>query len=86
MSLIPWNAPLTVNTTTNGNQTYPTIAQLKDGSMVVTWTDISSGNGDVKFQRYDAADNKLGGETLSLSNIQWEFGINHCIIGGMVKN
>ena len=65
MSLVPWNAPLTVNTTTNGNQTYPTIAQLKDGSMVVTWTDISSGNGDVKFQRYDSAGNKLGVETLA---------------------
>ena len=65
MSLIPWNAPLTVNTSTNAAQTYPTIAQLNDGSMVVTWTDLSSGNADIKFQRYVAAGNKLGGETLA---------------------
>jgi Ca2+-binding RTX toxin-like protein len=65
MSLVPWNAAQTVNTSTNAFQTYPTIAQLNDGTMVVTWTDFSSGNQDVKFQRYDALGNKLGVETLA---------------------
>ncbi len=87
MSLIPWNAPLTVNTSTNAAQTYPTIAQLNDGSMVVTWTDLSSGNADIKFQRYDAAGNKLGGETLAHGasvNDQTQSNITALTDGGFV--
>ena len=65
MALALWNAQQTVNTTTAGIQDQPHITQLTDGTMVVAWVDYSSGNQDVKFQRFDALGNKIGVETLA---------------------
>jgi Ca2+-binding RTX toxin-like protein len=65
MTIAFWNARQTVNTTTLGNQDQPHVAQLSDGTVVVTWVDFSSGNADVKFQRFDPLGNKIGTETLA---------------------
>jgi RTX calcium-binding nonapeptide repeat (4 copies) len=63
MSLALWNAKQTVNTTTAFDQSRPSITKLADGSLVVAWADQSSSNFDIKFQRFDAIGNKVGGET-----------------------
>jgi Ca2+-binding RTX toxin-like protein len=65
MSLTFWNAERTINTTTAGQQYNSRIAQLNDGSMVATWTDLDPTGTvqKVNFQRYDALGNPLGGET-----------------------
>ncbi len=65
MSLTFWNAERTINTTTVGQQYNSRIAQLNDGSMVATWTDLDNSGTiqKVYFQRYDALGNPLGGET-----------------------
>jgi hypothetical protein len=52
-----------VNTTTMANQYEPRIAAAGEG-FVVTWTDFSSGDNEIRMQRFDAAGNKLGVETL----------------------
>jgi Ca2+-binding RTX toxin-like protein len=65
MSLTFWNAERTINTTTVGQQYNSGIAQLNDGTMVATWTDLEN-TGTIQkvyFQRYDALGNALGGET-----------------------
>ncbi|WP_131819302.1 Ig-like domain-containing protein [Sphingomonas jatrophae] len=58
-----------VNTETWSYQTEPSISWLADGGYVVTWQDLSGTLGDadgasIKMQRFDAAGNKVGAETL----------------------
>jgi Ca2+-binding RTX toxin-like protein len=65
MPLTASNAAQVVNTATSGNQLGSQVVKLADGSMVVAWQDQSSGNLDIKFQRYDALGNRIGGETLA---------------------
>jgi Ca2+-binding RTX toxin-like protein len=65
MPLLPWNAVQVANTTTNGFQQDSQITRLTNGDIVVAWQENTSGNFDVKFQRFDALGNKLGGETLA---------------------
>jgi hypothetical protein len=54
-----------VNTTKTDYQAYSSITALSTGGFVVVFEDYSTGNGDVRFQRYDAAGNKVGLETLA---------------------
>jgi len=58
-----------VNETTGGKQSEPTIAVASDGSFVVAWSGV--GTGDVSgifLRRFDAAGTSLGGETLVNTN------------------
>jgi Ca2+-binding RTX toxin-like protein len=50
-----------VNTTTNGNQLDPSIAALTDGRVVVTWTDESAGNQNIRMQIVDPRDGVVAG-------------------------
>jgi hypothetical protein len=64
MTIRNWDPLQTVNTATSGAQTRPKVARLSDGGFVVVWEDRSAGNGDIKYQRYDALGQKFGGEVL----------------------
>ncbi len=46
-------APAAIGQTTSGSQDAPSIAVLKDGRCVVSWTDWNSNRGHVHFQAYD---------------------------------
>jgi Ca2+-binding RTX toxin-like protein len=65
-----------VNSTAAGEQYGPEIAVLSDGGYVVVWTTIGQ-DGDlygVYLQRFDAAGNAVGGETLATNttrDFQW---------------
>jgi Ca2+-binding RTX toxin-like protein len=64
--LITGSAETRVNTTTAGDQSYPSVAALSDGGYVATWMSSyqdGSGNG-IYAQRYDATGNTVGSETL----------------------
>ena len=50
-----------VNTTTASSQFDPSIAALADGRVVVSWTDFSSGNEDVRMQIIDPRDGIVDG-------------------------
>ncbi|MEZ6069728.1 MAG: trypsin-like serine protease [Pirellulales bacterium] len=58
----PIGPEIPVNTTTENNQRDSAVAVAPDGSFVVVWTSVSSGQGDVLAQRFDAAGNTVGGE------------------------
>jgi Ca2+-binding RTX toxin-like protein len=49
-----------VNTTTSSTQELPQTAVLNDGSYIITWDDISASPDVIRFQRFDAAGNRLG--------------------------
>jgi Ca2+-binding RTX toxin-like protein len=67
MSIEFWTAGRNVNTLTSGLQTASIITQLSDGSMVVAWSNFGDGSRtDVKFQRYDALGNPVGGEAFAV--------------------
>src|SRR5262249_36238657 len=51
-----------VNTTIDQDQAESANATSADGSRVVVWTDYSTGNGDIKAQRFDAVGHRVGGE------------------------
>jgi len=61
--------PFPVNTTTTNNQEYPAIAMNGDGNFVVCWQDYSSGNGEVKAQRYSYPYTAQGAETTVASSV-----------------
>ena len=50
-----------VNTTTDGTQYQPSISALADGRIVVSWTDDSSGNSDIRTQILDPRDGIIDG-------------------------
>ena len=52
---------IVVNTTTSGDQINASIAALPDGRVVVTWTDDSSGNSDIRSQIVDPRDGLVTG-------------------------
>jgi hypothetical protein len=58
---LPVGDEFVLNTTTTNGQTTPDIATLTDGRFVVTWTDESSGNGDVRVQIFDPRGETFGG-------------------------
>ncbi len=53
-----------VNTSNFGEQTVPLVAALKDGGWVVVWesTEQDGGHYDIIAQRFDKANNRVGGE------------------------
>jgi Ca2+-binding RTX toxin-like protein len=53
-----------VNTTTQFNQLEPTVTSLALGGFVVTWTDFSAANGNIRAQIFDADGAKVGTELL----------------------
>jgi Ca2+-binding RTX toxin-like protein len=70
MTVRKWGVESLVNTNITGNQNEPTIAALAGGGYVVAWTDRDDAGGDgsassVKYQRYDDAGNKVGGEVIA---------------------
>lgn len=50
-----------VNTTTAGDQSDITLTTLSDDRILVTWTDTSSGNADIRSQIIDPRDGLVGG-------------------------
>ncbi|RZJ27649.1 MAG: hypothetical protein EON85_10770, partial [Brevundimonas sp.] len=60
----PRGTEILVNTQTSGSQSAAQITTLGDGRFVVTWTDASSGNTDIKAQVFAASGAKLGGELM----------------------
>ena len=59
-----------VNTETAGSQQAPVVAALSTGGFAIAWADNSSRGGDadyfgIRFQLYDAAGGRVGGETLA---------------------
>jgi hypothetical protein len=69
---VPFGPELRANTTIGGGQVTPALARLSDGGYIVVWDDQSgadtSGSG-VYGQRYDASDNKVGGEFRANSTV-----------------
>jgi Ca2+-binding RTX toxin-like protein len=70
MATRKWGSEELVNTNTANLQGFPQVAALANGGFVVVWidTDEAGGDGDqasIKMQRYDAAGNKLGAETVA---------------------
>jgi Ca2+-binding RTX toxin-like protein len=63
----PIGASIAVNTTTDGNQRWPTVAGLPSGGFVVAWSDDSQVSDSshvfqIRVQRFDAGGSKLGAE------------------------
>jgi Ca2+-binding RTX toxin-like protein len=59
-----------VNTNVAGAQNFPSVVGLPDGGYVISWEDLDSTGGDgsgsrVKFQGFDAAGSKIGGEVIA---------------------
>src|SRR3954447_2118546 len=70
MTVLKWGEETLVNTSISGEQGFPAVATLAGGGYVISWTasDPADGDGDalsIKFQRYDDAGNKLGGEVIA---------------------
>jgi Ca2+-binding RTX toxin-like protein len=60
-------AEFRINSTTTGSQTAPDVTGLADGGFYVTWSSTGQLDGtssEIYGQRYDAAGNRVGGETL----------------------
>src|SRR3954466_3060880 len=73
MTVLKWGVETLVNTNVTGNQGLPSVTTLTNGTYVVFWTDFDAAGGDgdgscVKFQRYDAAGNRIGGEVIANVN------------------
>src|SRR5688572_23021450 len=70
MTVRKWGEETLVNANVTGSQALSTVVALTGGGYVISWAegDVAGGDGSgasVKFQRYDAAGNKLGDETLA---------------------
>jgi serralysin len=70
MTVRKWGVETLVNTNTPDFQGGPAITALTGGGYVVAWTDNDAAGGDgssssAKFQRYDDAGNKVGGEAIA---------------------
>jgi serralysin len=79
MTVRKWGGETLVNTTTTDGQFGPTITALVGGGYVISWTDGSPVTSfSTKFQRYDAAGNKVGGEVTAnaaTGGFQINFGV-----------
>ena len=65
MAIRLWGTEKLVNTTTANNQTAPVVTALQNGGYVIAWVDdMGAATSAVKFQRFDAAGNKVGAETI----------------------
>ena len=51
-----------VNTTTDGDQGFPTVVGLTGGGFVITWSGVDEDGGGVFGQQYDAQGGTVGGE------------------------
>ena len=64
MTVRRWITPETlVNTTTQGTQQKPVVAELSNGNYVIAWYDVSTTPTSIKFQMYDAQGATVGTET-----------------------
>ena len=75
-----------VNSTTSGDQQFPSISALDDGGFVIVWRseDVTSEQRNVFAQRYDASGAKVGAEfqvNTSLATDPSSGSINPCIVG-----
>ncbi len=77
-----------VNTTTPGDQEYPTVASLNGGGFVVTWQDgYDYSSAAIKAQLFDASGAKIGSEFVVNSNLvggQWSPTVTGLTNGGFV--
>ena len=62
MATRKWKSELLVNTSTAGNQTGGKVTALADGGFVIAWLDDGPAVHIIRFQRFDALGNKVGGE------------------------
>ena len=60
----PLGGEFIVNATTAGSQRAPRVTADSVGNFVVTWEDWSSGDADIRAQRYDAAGQRAGAEVV----------------------
>lgn len=58
-----------VNTTIAGTQINSDITTLDDGSYIIAWYDGGNAGAGIYTQRYDAAGNKIGGETSAVASL-----------------
>ena len=62
----PEGQAFTVNSLAGGTKRYPNVARLPNDSIVVVWTDTSTGDSEVRFKRFDASGAPLdGGDVLA---------------------
>ncbi|OEJ65643.1 hypothetical protein BEN30_13875 [Magnetovibrio blakemorei] len=61
----PVGVSFTVNTTTAGIQSQPSVVATPDGGFVVSWNSTTAGNDDIYTQRFDAMGIKLGYTSLT---------------------
>ncbi|MEM6471421.1 MAG: LamG-like jellyroll fold domain-containing protein, partial [Planctomycetota bacterium] len=59
---VPQGSETIVNSTISGDQVWPRITGTNDGGFVVTWYDDSSGENEVKAQRFDSTGGSIGSE------------------------
>ena len=69
MTYEPVGTEFRVNSTTSGDQAFPSVTYLGGGGFVVTWRDDNPDAGDssgssIKAQIYDSSGNPVGGELL----------------------
>ncbi|MGL4489454.1 MAG: calcium-binding protein [Rhizobiaceae bacterium] len=70
MPLSFWNAQQTANVTITNLQGLGNLAQLSDGSMVLSWTETDDLTfSKVKFQKFDVFGNKVGNEQTIVGSI-----------------
>ena len=74
MTIRKWRNEFLVNTTTAGDQDQSAVTSLKDGGFVIAWRDNIQPESSVRFQRYDAAGLRLGGESTLASNMPASYG------------
>src|SRR5262249_32946452 len=61
-----------VNTTIDQDQAESANATSANGSRVVVWTDYSTGNGNIKAQRFDGIGHRVGGEISVAATVETE--------------
>ena len=62
MATRKWGTEILVNTTLTGNQDQSTLTALADGGFAIAWRDDGPAASLIRYQRYDAAGSKIGGE------------------------
>ena len=67
MTTRKWKTELLVNTTSAGLQDQSSVTGLADGGFVITWRDNGPTDSLIRFQRYNAAGLKVGGEITDIN-------------------
>jgi hypothetical protein len=65
---VKWGSEFLVNTTTADSQSDVAMTALADGRFIVTWTDESAGDFDIRAQIFNADGSKSGNEFIAYTN------------------